>query len=211
MGKKTLCAWWSPMPVPFVSGVALGRKREHVASIRNPLPCTDHLPQKAVLPRPEPVCLVCLCGEGVRFFTLYPHPWSSREGFYACFILRSWSNSHTCIYKPTGTRLMAGRHPCSGASQGFDHGCLGLGGGKGVTKLICSDGHVPQLHVHLLLLAQGVCVVLGFPSLPSLNSDADMWYRTGLRSLARSCHTLLVWQTAISCVGPKDSLQVWES
>lgn len=47
----------------------------------------------------------------------------------------------------------------------------GLGGEKHVTKLICSDGHVPQIHIDLLLLAGELCVVLGFPSLPSLNTD----------------------------------------
>lgn len=175
---------WSPMPVPLVTGVALGKKRERVASIRNPLPCTDHLSQKAVLPRPEPVYLVWRCGEGVRFFTLYPRPWSSKEGFSACFILRSRND----IHKPTGTRLMAGRHPSSGASQGFDRGCLGLGGGKCVTKLICSDGHVPQLHVNLPLLAQGLCVVPGFPSVPSLMQRCGIGLDCGhLPGLAICC------------------------
>lgn len=177
------------MPVPFVTGVALGKKRERVSTTRNPLSCTNHLSQKAVLPRPVPVSPVWLCGDGARIFTLYPCLWSSKEGFYACFILRSRSDIHTCIYTLTGTRLVAGRHPSSGASQGFDHGCLGLSGGKCAIKLICGDGHVPPLHVHLLLLAQGLCVVLGFPSLPSLNTDAEMYYRTGLRPLARACHT----------------------
>lgn len=55
----------------------------------------------------------------------------------------------------------------------------------------CSDGHVSQLHVQLLLLAHGLFDVLAFPSLSSLNSAAEMWYRSGLLSLARSC--LVLW------------------
>lgn len=56
---------WCLMPVPFVTGMAMGEKREYVVSVRNPLPWTDHV--CGVLTGPEPTRLVWLCGEGVRF------------------------------------------------------------------------------------------------------------------------------------------------
>lgn len=105
---------WCPMPVPFVTGMALGEKREYVASVRNPLPWTDHV--CGVLIGPEPTCLVCLCGEGVRFLPSNDAHGAVEEGFNACFVLHSGSDIHTCIYKPTDRRLMVGRHLSSGAS-----------------------------------------------------------------------------------------------
>lgn len=75
----------APNPVPFVTGLALGKEKERVTSVRNPLPGTDHVPQS-----PTTWASACLARAAVRgrsraLLTLYPTHGAAWRGFMLVF------------------------------------------------------------------------------------------------------------------------------